>query len=182
MRTVPKHPLQESCKAFSHLKFDPNYKKMANNKENQPKGGIPEQQKLTERQVELFKSLDNIMRITTNFTGQLDCSKPMSVTNPQQDALIQDFSMGWAFVDCTEVSMPNVNGKGSLFPTSETYTDFSFEDKKKECQELYGLTPDFDFVMREFGGADLHNDFKNYSNIAFVNGAMDPWLSGCVLV
>ena len=23
-------------------------------------------------------------------------------------------------------------------------------------------------------------DFKNYSNILFVNGAMDPWLVGCV--
>ena len=34
--------------------------------------------------------------------------------------------------------------------------------------------------MREFGGSNIHEDFKHYSNIAFVNGALDPWLAGCV--
>jgi hypothetical protein len=34
--------------------------------------------------------------------------------------------------------------------------------------------------MKEFGGANINEDFKNYSNIAFVNGALDPWLPGCV--
>jgi hypothetical protein len=34
--------------------------------------------------------------------------------------------------------------------------------------------------MQEFGGYNPKHDFKEYSNIAFVNGAIDEWLPGCV--
>ena len=42
------------------------------------------------------------------------------------------------------------------------------------------MTPDFDFVMQEFGGYNPKEDFKEYSNIITVNGDMDPWLPGCI--
>jgi len=42
------------------------------------------------------------------------------------------------------------------------------------------MTPDFDFIMQEFGGYNPAQDFKEYSNIITVNGDMDPWLPGCL--
>jgi hypothetical protein len=44
------------------------------------------------------------------------------------------------------------------------------------------MKPDFDYVLQEFGGYDYEKDFVNYTNIAWVNGDMDPWLPGCPLV
>ena len=67
------------------------------------------------------------MRISTNYTGDKNCSIPMSVSNPAKYAIIQDYLEGWEYIECTEVSMPNVDGKGSIFPTSETFTDYPFE-------------------------------------------------------
>ena len=75
---------------------------------------------------------------------------------------------------------PNVDGKGSLFPTSETFTKYPYAEKAAQCKADYNKTLNFDFVFQEFGGQNYEEDFKNYSNILFVNGANDPWLVGCV--
>jgi hypothetical protein len=45
----------------------------------------------------------------------------------------------------------------------------------KECLDKYGLTPDFQWPLLEFGGInDVKEDFKFYSNIIFSNGSFDP--------
>lgn len=76
--------------------------------------------------------------------------------------------------------MPVFDGPGSLFPHPEDLQDFSYSDRVKFCKETQGRVPDFDFTMQEFGGFNPEKDFKDYSNIAFVNGELDPWLPGCV--
>ena len=93
--------------------------------------------------------------------------------------LSQDANNGWRALMCSDITMPLVNGYGSMFPNGPQ-KDYDYEARAKWCNETYGLKPDFDFVMTEFGGADVREDFKDYSNIAFVNGDMDPWLPGCV--
>ena len=94
--------------------------------------------------------------------------------------MIQEYMDGWEAIQCSELVTPNVDGKGSLFPTSETFTKFPYEDKAKQCQAQFNRTPNYDFIFEEFGGQNYVEDFKNYSNILFVNGAMDPWLDGCL--
>lgn len=85
---------------------------------------------------------------------------------------------------CTSVTMPLVDGKGSIFPSGslaqQNAIHFDYQRKKESCFKSEGFYPDFDFVMNEFGGYIPERDFKNYSNIIFVNGEYDPWLCGCV--
>ena len=76
--------------------------------------------------------------------------------------------LGWQTLTCHELVMPNLNGDGSIFPTSEG-TTYNFAAKKAFCQEVLGLTPDEHWVARNF---DIHKS----SNILFVNGNADPWL------
>jgi len=33
--------------------------------------------------------------------------------------------------------------------------------------------------MQEFGGYNYEKDFKDYTNLVWVNGDMDPWVTGC---
>ena len=48
------------------------------------------------------------------------------------------------------------------------------------CQKKYGLTPDYEWALREFGGFNLEQDFRSYSKIIFSNGNFDPWRAGGV--
>jgi hypothetical protein len=88
--------------------------------------------------------------------------------------------LGWNSLICSNLAMPVFDGPGSLFPHPEDLKDFSYSDRVKFCNETQGRVPDFDFTMQEFGGFNPEKDFKDYSNIAFVNGELDPWLPGCV--
>jgi|APSaa5957512535_1039671.scaffolds.fasta_scaffold580334_1 hypothetical protein len=42
------------------------------------------------------------------------------------------------------------------------------------------MSPDYTWAIREFGGANIARDLKDYSNIIFSNGNLDPWMSGGV--
>ena len=87
--------------------------------------------------------------------------------------------MGWGALMCADSTMPTVNGEGSMFAAGSR-KDYDYDRMKTYCKERYGLEPDFDFALAEFGGYDPENDFKDYSNIVFVNGDLDPWLPGCL--
>ena len=73
--------------------------------------------------------------------------------------------------------MTLIDGEGSLFASGH-YNAFDIPTTTKNCQKDYGMTPDFNFVMSEFGGYNPKEDFKQYTNIITVNGDMDPWLPG----
>ena len=81
---------------------------------------------------------------------------------------------------CSTLTMPVLDGEGSIFPNNNDNTTYPYDQKTIMCHKAMNRTPDFDFVFQEFGGYDIHQDFKNYSKIIFVNGEMDPWLAGCV--
>merc|ERR1711865_460493 len=47
-----------------------------------------------------------------------------------------------------------------------------------ECRAKYNLTPDYDWAMRTFGGRqDYSQEYRQYSNIIFSNGNLDPWFA-----
>ena len=59
--------------------------------------------------------------------------------------------------------------------------DFNYTTYTAGCQSKYGLTPDYGWAWRTFGGQNIQKDFKeNYSNIIFTNGELDPWRAGGV--
>ena len=57
-------------------------------------------------------------------------------------------------------------------------TQYDYKSKSQFCLNREGSTPDFNYQFDNFG-VNL-DQLKNYTNIVFVNGEMDPWLPGCV--
>ena len=45
---------------------------------------------------------------------------------------------------------------------------------------MYGLTPNYQWALDNFGGYDYTKDFVDYTNIIFSNGELDPWMAGGV--
>ena len=70
--------------------------------------------------------------------------------------------------------MPTGMGNDSMFiPVTIDY-----DANTQMCQETYGLTPDYDWALRYFGGFDNELDFLSLTNIVFSNGELDPWRAG----
>lgn len=55
---------------------------------------------------------------------------------------------------------------------------FDYDAYTAWCQDLYGLTPDYDWALRYFGGFDITKDFLAMTNIILSNGELDPWRAG----
>lgn len=121
-----------------------------------------------------FSGLNQILNMYTNYTGSKKCENPM-------DEFETNVQMGWRALGCTSLTMPLLDGQGSLFPNlhpqSAVQTEYNYAQKSQYCQEVQRKTPNFDFMSQEFGDLDR---IKQHKNIAFVNGEMDPWLPGCV--
>jgi len=83
---------------------------------------------------------------------------------------------GWNVLQCNQLAMPNSTGSESMFIP---YT-YNYLDNTVKCQHDYGLTPDYHWALREFGGFNITRDLKSYSNIVFSNGSLDPWRAGGV--
>lgn len=49
------------------------------------------------------------------------------------------------------------------------------------CILEYGLTPQYDWALDNFGGRNPKKDFRHHTNIIFSNGDLDPWHAGGVL-
>lgn len=82
----------------------------------------------------------------------------------------------WNVLQCNQLAMPNSTGDNSMFLK---YT-YDYDKNTKSCNEQYGMSPDYLWAVREFGGAQIARDFSGYSNIIFSNGNLDPWMAGGV--
>ena len=62
------------------------------------------------------------------------------------------------------------------------FLPFSYNEtaNTKSCNDQFGMSPDYLWAVREFGGANIARDFSGYSNIIFSNGNLDPWIAGGV--
>ena len=70
--------------------------------------------------------------------------------------------------------MPIGYGSDSMFIEQA----FDYDTYTAWCQDLYGLTPDYDWALRYFGGFDITKDFLAMTNIILSNGELDPWRAG----
>lgn len=68
-------------------------------------------------------------------------------------------------------------GPNSMF-LPDTFNETAYTE---ECIQKYGITPDYDWAWRMFGGQlNVPRDYMHYSNIIFTNGNLDPWSTGGV--
>jgi len=46
------------------------------------------------------------------------------------------------------------------------------------CQQKFGLTPEYDWALKYFGGYNISTDFLAATNVIWSNGELDPWRAG----
>lgn len=110
--------------------------------------------------------------VFTNYTGELKC---LDISSPNEQGLDTN---GWSILACNEMVMPQgASGVTDMFlPQPWDATAYT-----QQCQQSYGLTPQYDFALDYFGGRNPSKDFRHASNIIFSNGDLDPWHAGGVL-
>ena len=75
------------------------------------------------------------------------------------------------------MAMPMDVGPDSMFVENT----FNFTAYTEECMQKYGISPDYNWAWRMFGGQkNVPRDYMHYSNIIFTNGNLDPWSTGGV--
>lgn len=82
----------------------------------------------------------------------------------------------WNILQCNQLAMPNSTGSASMFLP---YT-YNMTKNTESCNAQFGLSPDYSWAIREFGGKNIKRDLNDYSNIIFSNGNLDPWKAGGV--
>jgi lysosomal Pro-X carboxypeptidase len=106
-----------------------------------------------------------------NSSGQITCS---NINDTDATGALD--GAGWNILACNQLAMPTSMGADSMFIAEP----FDYAGYTKKCQETYGLTPNYQWALENFGGYNYTNDFKSYSNIIFSNGELDPWKAGGV--
>lgn len=82
----------------------------------------------------------------------------------------------WSFQACTQMIFPiGKNGIDDMFNPQE----YNEEEFKRECQKTWGGKFDPDWPFKFYGGSNYAHELKQYSNLMFTNGTMDPWNAGC---
>ena len=56
--------------------------------------------------------------------------------------------------------------------------NFDYDAYTETCQKAFGLTPDYEWALRFFGGYNIEKDFLADTNTVFSNGQFDPWRAG----
>lgn len=70
--------------------------------------------------------------------------------------------------------MPIGMGNNSMFIEQP----FDYDAYTAWCQSSFGLTPDYTWALRYFGGFNIDKDFLAATNVIFSNGELDPWRAG----
>lgn len=162
---MPAWPVNVSCEAFKDIApLD------TLGLEREPVTGDDD---LTERQKLVLGGLKKAADVYFNYTGEEKCSdfSDISATGNLGDG------GGWDALACNQIAMPMANSNESMFLADK----WSYDDYTKDCMDRFGTSPDYDWALREFGGAfDYQKEFKKMSNIIFSNGDLDPWKAGGV--
>lgn len=180
---IQKNPIYNFCQGFKDIPADNNYKQLVL-LENRPANfneTLKNKTALDEREKQLFTALNNLWTITKNSSGHLNCNTPKS---PEMVKMEKDFEDGWGLIVCTTPSTPQTSGEGSIMPRnpSQKHYQYDYNWHYKDCEDKFGVNIDNgrNWFFEEFGGQNPKEDFKNYSNVITVNGALDPWITGCL--
>lgn len=158
---MPANPVNVSCEAFKDI---------------EPITGTqmdPVKDALTDRQKLVLGGLKAATDVYFNYTGMEKCTDftDVAATGNLGDA------GGWDALACNQIAMPMANSKDSMF-LEDTW---DYAEYSKDCMDKFGMSPDYDWVLREFGGAyNYTKEFSKITNIIYSNGDRDPWKAGGV--
>ena len=195
LEPMPAWPVAEAVKPFANIDTAADYKKKMSKpapkvvKEEEEKswydniqGKIwhddkevekPKKEKknggLTERESQLFGALAESTNVYFNYTGQYPCT---NLSDWEGTGDLDGY--GWNILACNQLAMPIGYGKDSMFIEQA----FDFDTYTTWCQTSFGLTPDYDWALRYFGGFNIDKDFLALTNIIMSNGELDPWRAG----
>uniref|UniRef100_A0A7S3ISV4 Lysosomal Pro-X carboxypeptidase n=1 Tax=Strombidium inclinatum TaxID=197538 RepID=A0A7S3ISV4_9SPIT len=160
LEPMPAWPVNASCQAFKDV-APPTAAEKA---EKATVGAM------TDRQALVMKAMFTASQVYFNSSGQITCND-----YKQTDATGNLDGDGWNVLACNQVPMPIAFGSPDSMFNDEPFDKAAYT---KDCQDKYGLTPDYGYVLRTYGGQNFKADYKQYTNIVFSNGELDPWMPG----
>ena len=176
LEPMPAWPVAESVKPFADI---PLLAKKPKAPKNSWFGGMAssywpftkdeETTGLTDRESKLFTALAESTNVYFNYTGQYPCT---NLSDWEGTGDLDGF--GWNILACNQLAMPIGYGPDSMFLD----TAFDYDAYTLWCQQSFGLTPDYDWALRYFGGFNIDKDFMALTNIILSNGELDPWRAG----
>jgi len=174
LEPMPGYPVKESVKPFENIEVlsKHTYLKSAKSFAKKMIFGAEKETNQTgfnAREIQLLQALANSTNVYFNYTGQYPCT---NLSDWEGTGTLDGY--GWNILACNQLFMPTGFGEDSMFIPLK----IDYEANTKMCQETYGLTPDYDWALRFFGGFDIEKDFLAVTNIVFSNGELDPWRAG----
>ena len=85
-----------------------------------------------------------------NYAGQANCTDTSDT-----DATGTLDGAGWNVLACNELAMPTSMGKDSMF-LEAPWDDLAYS---QDCKKKYGITPNWDWALINFGGHNPTRDF-----------------------
>ena len=199
LEPMPAWPIKEAVKPFADIPLVSRFKLPFAPKEHEEKKEAPKEEKtwyeafkakiwgedtketketkktskinagLTDRERQLFEALAESTNVYFNYTGNYPCT---NLSDWEGTGDLDGY--GWNILACNQLAMPIGYGPDSMFID----TPFDYDEYTAWCQKEYGLTPDYDWALRYFGGFDIDKDFLALTNIIMSNGELDPWRAG----
>ena len=124
---------------------------------------------LSDRDVQLLTALQESTSVYFNYTGAYPCT---NLSDWEGTGSLDGF--GWNVLACNQLAMPISFNENSMFIPQQ----FNYDFYTALCQKEFGLTPDYEWALRFFGGYNIDKDFLATTNIIFSNGQFDPWRAG----
>jgi len=142
LRPMPAYPVNVSCEFF---------KNVPNINEEEKEVVDPKATELTARQKLVFTALRDAANVYFDYDNALG----YCMNGDDTEAIGNLAADGWEVLTCNQIPMPDSTGTKSMFiPTTFNYLDWTLK-----CQHDYGLTPDYHWALREFGGYNVTRDF-----------------------
>ena len=118
-----------------------------------------------------YASLSYLTEVTKKFSGKCFDNTPSDEIDPANQN-------GWYFMACSEMIMTyEKDGITDMFSPLK----FDLKTYSETCKTLWNSEIKDTWIYDFYGGRNIKKEMKNYSNLFFFNGTMDPWYSGCVL-
>jgi len=185
LEPMPAWPVSEAVKPFANIDTAEQYKKKMSKPEpveekswynnisqkiwHDKKEKKADKNGITKRESQLFSALAESTNVYFNYTGQYPCT---NLSDWEGTGDLDGF--GWNILACNQMAMPIGYGPDSMFLEQA----FDFDTYTAWCQKSFGLTPDYDWALRYFGGFNIDKDFLAMTNIILSNGELDPWRAG----
>lgn len=129
----------------------------------------PQATGLTDRERTLYSALAESTNVYFNYTGEYKCT---NLSDWEGTGDLDGY--GWNILACNQLAMPIGYGNDSMFLEQS----FDYDTYTAWCQSEYGLTPDYTWALRYFGGFNITRDFLAATNAIYSNGELDPWRAG----